>query len=107
MKPILVVQGATGIDQVPRLDELRDEVEIRFATSTDDLRAALPGAGAMLGWNFRADSLREAWDSGYRLQWLATAAWSLMPQLRAFRQRTDVKRVDADLEQYMTELRRR
>jgi len=70
MKPILVVQGASRIDEVPRLGELRDQAEIRFATSTEELRAALPGAAAMLGWNFRADSLREAWDSAGKLRWI-------------------------------------
>ena len=70
MKPILVVQGATRIDEVPRLGELQDQAEIRFATSTDELREVLPGAGAMLGWNFRADSLREAWNSASDLRWI-------------------------------------
>ncbi len=70
MKPILVVQGASRIDEVPRLSELQDQAEIRFANSTDELRTALPGAEAMLGWNFRADSLREAWDSAGDLRWI-------------------------------------
>ncbi len=70
MKPVLVVQGASRIDEVPRLAELENEVEIRLATSTDELRAALPGAEAMLGWNFRADSLRQAWDCAGDLRWI-------------------------------------
>jgi phosphoglycerate dehydrogenase-like enzyme len=70
MKPILVVQGASRIDDVPRLGDLRDQAEIRFANSTDELRAVLPGADTMLGWNFRADSLREAWDSAQELRWI-------------------------------------
>ena len=70
MKPILVVQGAKAVDEVPRLSELEGEAEIRFATSTDELTRALPGADIMLGWNFRADSLREAWSSADRLRWI-------------------------------------
>ena len=70
MKPILVVQGAQSVNDVPRLAELEGEVEIRFATTTDELRQALPGADAMLGWNFRADSLREAWSSAESLRWI-------------------------------------
>lgn len=70
MKPILVVQGASGIEEVPRLSELVSQAEIRFATTTDELRTVLPGADAMLGWNFRADSLREAWDSAADLRWI-------------------------------------
>ena len=70
MKPVLLVQGAETVDQVPRLDELASQAEIRFASSADELRQALPGAEVMLGWNFRADSLREAWDSADALRWI-------------------------------------
>lgn len=70
MKPVLLIQGAKRIDEVPRLGELGEQVELRFATTTDELREALPGAEAMLGWNFRADSLREAWDSATELRWI-------------------------------------
>ena len=70
MKPVLVIQGARTIDEVPRLTELSDQAELRFATTEDELRATLPGAEAMLGWNFRADSLRAAWDSASDLRWI-------------------------------------
>jgi len=70
MKPVLVVQGARRIDEVPRLAELENEAEIRLVTSSDELRAALPGAEAMLSWNFRADSLRQVWDSARDLRWI-------------------------------------
>ena len=70
MKPVLLIQGAEQIDEVPRLGELSKQAELRFATSADELRTALPGAEVMLGWNFRADSLREAWDSATELRWI-------------------------------------
>lgn len=70
MKPVLVIQGAQSVEEVPRLHELVDQAELRFATSTAELRASLPGADAMLGWNFRADSLREAWHSARDLRWI-------------------------------------
>ena len=70
MKPILVVQGAQHLSEVPRLVELEDEADIRFATTTGELRQALLGAVAMLGWNFRADSLREAWSDADSLRWI-------------------------------------
>ncbi len=70
MKPILVVQGAERVADVPRLDEIAGDAEIRFATDADELRAALPGAGALLGWNFRADSLRESWGAARDLRWI-------------------------------------
>ncbi|MGD2172715.1 MAG: D-2-hydroxyacid dehydrogenase [Gammaproteobacteria bacterium] len=70
MKPVLLVQGVERIDEVPRLAELEDQAEIRFATTVEDMRAALPGAEALLGWNFRADNLQQAWDSADRLRWI-------------------------------------
>ena len=70
MKPVLVVQGVDSVDEVPGLAQLNDQAEIRCATSVDELRAALPGAEVLLGWNFRADSLREAWDSAADLRWI-------------------------------------
>ena len=70
MKPVLLVQGVQSMDEVPGLDSLRDEVEIRVASTVDELRAELPGSDVLLGWNFRADSLREAWPAADRLRWI-------------------------------------
>lgn len=69
MKPVLVIQGAKGIDEVPRLGELSDQAELRFASTTTELLGALPGADVMLGWNFRA-GLQEAWESARDLRWI-------------------------------------
>ena len=85
MKTVLLVQGASRVDEVPRLAELAAEAEIRFATSADELRAALPGADALLGWNFRADNLRQAWSAADRLRWIHWAGAgvdaAMFPQL--------------------------
>ena len=70
MKPVLVVQGVTRIDEVPHLGQLEGRAEIRFATSVDELRSALPGADVLLGWNFRAENLREAWEAADSLRWM-------------------------------------
>jgi phosphoglycerate dehydrogenase-like enzyme len=70
MKPVLVVQGVSDIGEVPRLVELADQAEIRCASSADDLRRLLPGAEVMLGWNFRAASLRAAWSAVDSLRWI-------------------------------------
>ncbi len=70
MKPVLVVQGVSDIGEVPRLVELADQAEIRCASSADDLRRLLPGAEVMLGWNFRAASLRAAWSAVDSLRWV-------------------------------------
>jgi phosphoglycerate dehydrogenase-like enzyme len=70
LKPILVVQGVKQLDEVPGLEVLAGQAEIRTATSVSELRAALAGAEVMLGWNFRAASLREAWSAADSLRWL-------------------------------------
>ena len=70
LKPVLVVQGAKGVDEVPRLAELNDQAELRFATTSDELRNALPGADVMLGWSFRDASLPAAWDAATDLRWI-------------------------------------
>jgi phosphoglycerate dehydrogenase-like enzyme len=70
MKPVLLVQGASSIDDVPGLAAIEAQAEIRFASDTEEMRAALPGAEVMLGWDFRADSLREAWDHAGDLRWI-------------------------------------
>ena len=70
MKPVLLVQGIKAIEEVPGLDALRDEAEIRMASSVDELRAGLPGSEVLLGWDFRADNLRQAWDSVDELRWM-------------------------------------
>jgi phosphoglycerate dehydrogenase-like enzyme len=70
MKPVLLVQGVKQIDEVPRLNELVDQAEFRFATSVEELQRQLPGTDAMLGWNFRAANLREAWNAARDLRWI-------------------------------------
>ncbi len=85
MKPILVVQGANGIEDVPGLDSLADDAEIRFASDAAELRVALPGAEVLLGWNFRAESLCDAWESASALHWIhwggAGVDAAMFPQL--------------------------
>ena len=87
MKQAIVIQGAGKADEVPGLDELNNQAELRFASSTDDLRKALPGAEVMLGWNFQDDSLRQAWDCANDLRWIhwcgAGVDAALFPELVA------------------------
>jgi phosphoglycerate dehydrogenase-like enzyme len=70
MKPILVVQGTKNCADVPGLDSMSDQAEMRYAITTEELMEALPGADAMLGWNFRADSLQKAWAHADKLRWI-------------------------------------
>jgi len=87
LKPVLVVQGAKDVDEVPRLGELSDQAELRFATNSDELRDALPGAEVMLGWSFRDASLPAAWDVATDLRWIHWAGAgvdaAVFPQLSA------------------------
>ncbi len=86
MKPVVVVQGADSVDEVPRLAEIADDAELRFATSEEEMRSALTGAEVLLGWNFRADCLRAAWDSAADLRWIHWAGAgvdaAMFPELR-------------------------
>lgn len=70
LKTVLVIQGASRVEDVPGLAGIEAEAEIRFATSVSELSDALRGAEVMLGWNFRADSLQEAWASAADLRWI-------------------------------------
>jgi len=87
VNPVIVIQGPSKINEVPRLGELSDQAELRFASSTDELRDALPGADVMLGWNYQDDSLREAWNYAKDLRWIhwcgAGVDAALFPELVA------------------------
>ena len=70
MNKVLVVQGATGLAEVPGLETVSGTVEIRFATSADELACAMIGAEMMLGWDFKADELRAAWGASRQMRWI-------------------------------------
>ncbi len=70
MKTVLLVQGAQKIEEVPGLDTIADEADIRFANGADEMRAQLPGAEALLAWDFRAVNLADVWDQADRLRWI-------------------------------------
>ena len=70
MARIIAVQGATGVQDVPGLSDLEGEAVLRFAQSGEGLREALHDAEILLGWNFRAKALREAWAHSGRLRWI-------------------------------------
>lgn len=69
-KITLVVQGAESISDVPGLDSIVDQAEIRLATDKDTLSTALEGADALFGWDFRADDLEACWGAASSLQWV-------------------------------------
>jgi len=70
MANVMVVQGAKDASEVPGLENVPSNVELRFATSVDELRSALQGAQMMLGWSFQSRAMRDAWDSAASLRWV-------------------------------------
>ena len=67
-RPVVVIQGASGADQVPGIEAV--EAELRFAESVDDLAEMLPGADVLLGWSFSDASLESVWSHADRLRWI-------------------------------------
>lgn len=70
MKNVIVVQGAKGPEEVPGISAIADQFELRFAADEDALRAALPGADVLLGWNFKAGGLKSVWEHAKDLKWI-------------------------------------
>ena len=70
MERIIAVQGATGVDDVPGLSSLEDEVTLRFSHSAEQLEEIIRDAEILLGWDFRAQALEAAWPKARRLEWI-------------------------------------
>jgi len=70
MNAVVVVQGASGPDEVPGIDRISGQVELRFAPDEETLRDALPGADVLFGWNFKAGGLQKVWDAAESLKWI-------------------------------------
>ena len=69
-RPIIVVQGASGADQLPGIGAIASDAELRFADSSDKLADMLPGAEVLLGWSFSEGGLRTVWRHADRLRWI-------------------------------------
>ena len=70
MSKVIVIHGAAGTDDVPGLCALQAEARLCFTQSGTELREAIEDAEIVLGWNFRAKALREAWPAARRLAWI-------------------------------------
>ncbi len=66
----IAIQGASGADDVPGIETLEGEAELRFAPDAESLRTALDGTEVLFGWDCDADNLREAWDRAAALRWI-------------------------------------
>ena len=67
---VIAVQGAAGVRDVPGLSGLEAEATLRFAHGAAELREAIRDAEILLGWDFRAKAVREAWPGARRLRWI-------------------------------------
>lgn len=66
----VLIHGAGSADDVPGLTEAAGLARLRFARSLAELQRELPGSQALLGWDFRAGDLREAWRHADELRWI-------------------------------------
>lgn len=69
-KITVLVQGASTIGEVPGLDSIAGQSDIRYAPDRESLYAELPDADVLLGWDFRADDLEECWNRAEKLRWI-------------------------------------
>ena len=67
---VIAIQGAAAVGEVPGLEALAGEAELRFAPDTETLRQTLDGAEILFGWTFNAENLRDAWDCTGALRWI-------------------------------------
>ncbi len=85
-RPAIAVLGAHGHDRPPHLEPLEHRVELRFADRAG-LADIVPGAQALLVWDFFSTAVREVWDCCDRLEWIHVAAAGvdslLFPELTA------------------------
>ncbi len=66
----IVIQGAASAEEVPGIAAIAPETELRFTKTAAGLRDALAGAAVLLGWDFAAGGLEEAWDRAGDLRWI-------------------------------------
>jgi phosphoglycerate dehydrogenase-like enzyme len=83
----LVVQGADKISDVPGLAEAAAGIEVACAPDAGALARHLPGADALLGWDFRGRELADCWHCVDNLKWIhwcgAGVDAALFPELIA------------------------
>ena len=70
VQPIIAIQGAASADQVPGIDAIASDAELRFADSAEMLTEMLAGADILLGWDFSEANLRGAWTQAGDLRWI-------------------------------------
>lgn len=71
--PVVAVLCERAADRPPHLDALQDRVEFRF-TDGSGLGEAMPGARALLLWDFLSSALESVWERCDALEWVHVAA---------------------------------
>ena len=69
-KRTVVVLGAKNFVDLPGAEQIKNQVNWSFAATVDDLRRVLPSSEILLGWDFRAEQLEDAWDCAGELKWI-------------------------------------
>ena len=70
MTMVIAVQGAASAQEVPGLANLEEHAKLCFAQNDSQLREVIGEAEILLGWDFRAQILREVWPIAHRLKWI-------------------------------------
>ena len=66
----LLIHGVETAEQIPGIDRISADTRILCAPGLASLQRHLPEADVLLGWNFRATELRQAWPLVDRLRWI-------------------------------------
>ncbi|MBF2761174.1 MAG: D-2-hydroxyacid dehydrogenase [Ectothiorhodospiraceae bacterium AqS1] len=73
-KPIIVIQGVEDLAEVPGIDALAEEAELRLVDDPQGIAEALPGAQVLLGWDADARNLKLSFAASDRLRWIQWGA---------------------------------
>jgi phosphoglycerate dehydrogenase-like enzyme len=66
----IVIQGANALSDVPGIAAVAERYRFECAPDSAALAEQLPGAGVLLGWNFRGRELADNWHRATDLRWI-------------------------------------
>ena len=66
----LVIHGVETAEEIPGIGRISADTRILCAPDLASLERHLPEADVLLGWNFRATELQQAWPLADRLRWI-------------------------------------
>lgn len=73
-KRIVVIQGVEDLAELPGIEMLADEAELRPVNDPQGIARALPGAQVLLGWDADARNLKLSFEASDRLRWIQWGA---------------------------------